>query len=348
MRYNGWHLVSSNVADGRNGSPKQRPAGKGSFVMKPGTLSGLAGLLMFAAGAIPAQAAGVSLVPPNQTVAQIPVTQFRSGVPATLPATGGHPAVGGVFAIQSYSSRQQVPVSPKPGIQVCLDSGVCQSAVGCVNDAVWPSVAQSIAWWQRQNQAIKGSYAYTVGSTYSHQDARGWIDDCRVVPKPSCQSGAGHWGGYSWNGGSQRWVGGCYYLPRPNCPSGDVNDYTWNWGSHQWTGGCHSSVYGIIKNSGTWHGGHAGTGGRYVVYYYGVTRSEYACTASIQVPPHRECSQGARASWCGIVAGHPLYQTRTTLPARDVDHPWMRAGMPMLANAPYPASSCGAPLDSGY
>lgn len=84
------------------------------------------------------------VIPPDQTVAQIPVIQFQASTPGSLPTTSGHPAVGTVFAIQSMSSSQDVPVSPAPSQAPCIANGKCPELDGCVNNPTWPTKAESI------------------------------------------------------------------------------------------------------------------------------------------------------------------------------------------------------------
>lgn len=163
-----------------------------------------------------------------------PISAFQvpNNIPAAdLPTPGGS-SVGIMSAIQSYSSSQGTPTSAQPNCQEPPASAQYQ-----LNQYYWPTVAQSIAWWESQpGIPAAGTYAYQVGSTTSHQDQEGWAGSCVVSPPPCTSSGPG-WTSPTWGGQFVGWTGGCTFTPQPPCSgTGYISTYAWN--GSAWTGAC--------------------------------------------------------------------------------------------------------------
>lgn len=188
---------------------------------------------------------------------QTPITAFQvpNDIPAAdLPTPGGN-AVSISSAIQSYSSSQDTPTSAAP---TCLEPP--DSAQYELNQYYWPTVAESIAWWESQpGIPAPGTYAYQVGSTTSHQDQEGWVGSCTPDPQP-CSTGPG-WVQETWSGGGapgNGWTGTCQYLPQPSCSAlgpGYYGNYTWNSTNYTWTNTCNYSAPPSCQSLGIGYSG---------------------------------------------------------------------------------------------
>lgn len=217
-----------------------------------------AGVVLCTALALgPANASGIKLREPQQAA---PIYQYKP--PATLPSKLPTPknAVGQYFAIQSLSASQDVPTSAKPSPPNC-------TGVGYLNkyQYTWPNKAQSIQWWKTQpGIPAKGTYAYQVGSQISHQDAEGWVlsGGCKHAPQPSCRSGAGWSGDYTWTGQWTGWQAHCVYTPQPSCPAGVgwTGSYAWNGSTKTWIDECRYLTKPPCPASAGWTGGYYWTG----------------------------------------------------------------------------------------
>ena len=164
----------------------------------------------------------------------VPVTAFQvpNNIPAAdLPTPAGN-AVASTAAVQSYAVSQGTPTSPQPNCTEPPTSGQYT-----LNQYYWPTVAQSISWWESQpGIPAVGTFAYQAGTTQSHQDQEGWAGGCTPDPEPACSTGVG-WTGYTWSGQTTGWTGSCTYTPKPACSgTGYVSTYAWS--GTAWMGSC--------------------------------------------------------------------------------------------------------------
>lgn len=245
-------------------------------------------LVIAACSLIPAMAIAATpkIVPPNQKVADIPVTQFQPLPPIKLPSVKTA-AVGGLFTVQSYASNESTPTSAPPSMATACASTCSTMPDGCTYDACWPTKAQSITWWEANAGYAPGSTAYQLGSQYTHQDAEGWAVSCSYTPAPSCPTGAGWSGSYVWasqtttnvgsvcqSGTGQQttgtWQDQCVFTKRPSCPTtpGWSGSYSWDGTTPKhWVDTC---VYTSAPPCSTGPGwtGPAWTGSSWVCQYH--------------------------------------------------------------------------------
>ncbi len=239
-------------------------------IMKTSGSIGITALLLIAVA--PVARASVFTNPgttPSQSYAAWPLDEITSSnqvkqatsppkpvTPAPLASLSGVPAIGSrttVGLISAYSTpnfSQSVPDCPPPAAPTLPARYGCYVTAGSVKWSGWDNVSGGTCAGGGAGGWVTTPASYVCPAQPSCPTGTGWtggytwngsawVSQCSYQAKPSCATSAGWTNGYYWTGSG--WGGQCNYQAQPSCPSGSTNNYTWN--GSGWTGGCRQNQF---------------------------------------------------------------------------------------------------------